>query len=152
MPFLSFVQHTRARKLIVESAHPGRNSHKRRSTCCARFFLQPRTTAACAWPRLCAYRAPASIKSCPPHRSMDMRYSLDAVKHHCRQRFEAIGLLHIIYLSLGDFRMLQRPGPLRGHTDERAWGLVHPSIRFDWRNGALMQCMSKPDPIMPERS
>ena len=48
---------------------------------------------------------------------MGMRYSLDAVKHHCRQRFEAIGLLHIIYLSLGDFRMLQRPGPLRGHTE-----------------------------------
>ena len=97
-------------------------------------------------------RQPASSRGPPPHRSMGMRYSLDAVKHHCRQRFEAIGLLHIIYLSLGDFRMLQRPGPLRGHTDERAWGLVHPSIRFDWRNGALMQCMSKPDPIMPERS
>lgn len=105
---------------------------------------------------------------------MDMRYSLDAVKHHCRQRFEAIGLLQIIYLSLGDFRMLQRPGPLRGHTAmarqgngagdavcdtvdveflyETGWGLVHPSIRFDWRNSALMHCMSKPDPIMPERS
>ena len=49
---------------------------------------------------------------------MDMRYSLDAVKHHCRQRFEAIGLLQIIYLSLGDFRMLRA---LDHCADTRQW-------------------------------
>ena len=43
------------------------------------------------------------------------------IQSRCSQtplsRFEAVGLLQIIYLSLGDFIMLQHLGPSRGHTE-----------------------------------